>query len=92
MVSAPNAMQAPAFGDGDTKRRRAAERQRRSRTRRATGGVLVHFELSGGGVAVLVDLGWLAGTDRHDPTAVRDAFVRFVNAAAAAGFAPSASG
>ncbi len=72
------------LGDGDVKRRHAAERQRHSRTRRATGGVLVHFELSAGGIAVLVDLGWLTDADRHNPRAVRDAFVRFVNKAVAA--------
>ncbi len=85
MVSALGVSEAPALGDGDVKRRHAAERPRRSRVRRATGGVLVHFELSAGGIAVLVNLGWLTDADRHNPRAAREAFSRFVNEAAAAG-------
>jgi hypothetical protein len=77
---------------GDATRRAAAERMRRSRTRRATGGVLVRFELSGEGFAVLVDLGWLGDAARRNAEAVQAAFERFVNAAAAAGLASGRRG
>jgi hypothetical protein len=72
----------------DAQRAAAAERMRRSRARRAAGVVVVPFHLSGGGVALLAELGWLAAAERTDEIAVLQAFARFVNAAAKSGLRP----
>ena len=63
----------------------AAARMRRCRARRAAGTVIVTFYLSPGGASRLADLGWLSAEDLRRPQAVREAFNKFVNAAAAVG-------
>jgi hypothetical protein len=67
----------------------AAARMRRYRARRAAGSVIVTFRLSRDGVALLAELGWLSGEDLRKPQAVRNAFNKFVNAAAAVGITPT---
>jgi hypothetical protein len=67
----------------------AAARMRRYRARCAAGNVIVTFRLFPGGVALLADLGWLSAEDLRKPQAVREAFNKFVNAAAAVGVAPA---
>jgi hypothetical protein len=66
----------------------AATRMRHYRARRAAGSVIVTFRLSPGGVALLADLGWLSAPDLRKPQAVREAFNKFVNAAATVGITP----
>jgi hypothetical protein len=66
----------------------AAARMRHYRARRAAGSVIVTFRLFPGGVALLADLGWLSAEDLRKPQAVRKAFSKFVNAAAAVGITP----
>jgi hypothetical protein len=67
----------------------AAARMRRYRKRRANGTVIVNFYLSPEGIALLGHLGWLAAKDLRKPQAVREAFNRFVNSAAAVGVTPA---
>jgi hypothetical protein len=67
----------------------AAARMRHYRARRAAGSVIVTFRLFPGGVALLADLGWLSAEDLRKPQAVRKAFSKFVNSAAAVGIRPA---
>jgi len=72
--------------------RTAAARMRRYRERKSAGVVRVDFEVLADGAALLVELGWLVAAARQDPVAVREAFERFVNGAAAAGIVPAGIG
>jgi len=56
----------------------AAVRQRRRRERRKHGVIIVNLEVNSRAVALLVVAGFLPRDKRSDPTAVRNAFGRFV--------------
>jgi hypothetical protein len=84
-----SSMAALAESNGIRTQTTAAGRMRRYRARRVAGTVIVTFYLSPGGATRLAELGWLSAEDLRKPQAVREAFNKFVNAAAAVGFTPA---
>jgi hypothetical protein len=68
----------------DVQRTTAAGRMLRCRARRAAGIVRVSINLTSGGIAQLIEAGFLSAAERDDAKAVREAFVR---AAVAGGLA-----